>query len=671
MHVTGDRLSHLDALRAAAVLLVLLYHFHVPGFAQGYLGVDLFLLLSGFLMTWTMLRDRSQHGRFRIAAFYARRMRRILPSLLIVIAAVILLGYALLSPHDLHRTVKESLYAMTFVSNIYFFLKSGYFDPAMESRPFLHTWSLSVEEQFYLLFGLLLYLANKGMGFSRLLSIGLAVALPVLVFSAAVSALHPSASVFAVDIERAAFFLLPFRLPLLLGGALVGWWYWHALRDGPGRHKWQPFQAMEWPRLALALAGFMLVSLASLPPVTASLVVLITWLPLLTGGRNLARLGQASPVLWLARISYQVYLVHWPLLVFFRLVFYREPSGLESAGLLFLSIALGWWVWKAADSLSSATRRSFRPLSQMAILLIALLVMQGVAMADRGARWRLPEERLHPSSRQYRDMQDAFCDRVDHGRQIRCVRDPDSKMAVTLLVGDSFTDHLVPGLVRHFPGLGFMALGSNACPPQIGISDQSREGLSRHDWAQPCIQANAELHARLESMLPTRIIMAFRLPAGLDEETASQVDRLLVREAVRLTARLERYGHRVLWISPPPVPGKHMPSCLSAPAWLPDSFVDDRCRFPETALKRAVTFERRFLKALPGKVVATSHVLCPGHEIRGAAACRIRDRNGAPLFRDESHLTPAGSALLVAHLRPDLERFLGIRAASTSLGISP
>lgn len=660
-----DRLPHLDTLRAAAILLVLLHHFHVPGFAQGYLGVDLFLLLSGFLMTWTMLRDRERHGHFRILAFYIRRFRRIVPSLWLSIIGSIFLGYLILSPSDLYRLIKESLYAVGFVSNIYFYTKGGYFDPSANNITLLHTWSLSLEEQFYILFGALLLISNRGMSLGRTLLFAFicATIFPILYLWIRLFGYNYS-FIDGWDFDRAAFFLLPFRLYLFLGGAIAGWWAWKVMRHHSAS-SWPGRTNHEALRLLLAVGVFLLVSMTDPLPALASMAVFLAWLPLLFGGKVLTTLGSQQPwVQFLAKISYQVYLVHWPLLVFFRYLFYRDPEGLEALFLLAMSIWLGWGLWRMADWLTAALHPS-RLTTWMATGMLPIIL--GAAFADRGGHWRIPEERLFASSREFRNMQDAHCQRSNPEEMIRCERLQKLGMVPDFfLVGDSFTDHLVPGLVRLLPDLSFRAIGTNACPPQLGISGHKILELEARFTA--CLKANKELYARLIKLPPTKILLTFRLPPGLDDEKARQVDQILLQEARVLTRWLEGLGHHVLWLAPLPVPGIYVPSCLSAPAWKPNTFLQKRCRFLEKVARRSFEFEKQLVHAMPGRVAASAHIICPGHEELGTQACKLRDEHGQPLFRDESHLTPLGSVYFVNHLLPKLRRFLEGRAAKTPKG---
>src|SRR5215203_4067774 len=148
--------ADIDGLRAVAILPVILFHAGVPGFSGGYVGVDVFLVISGFLITQLLLHDLAT-DRFSIARFYERRIRRIFPALFALLAVVTVLASWLLLPQDLVDYGRSAIATSLFVSNIDFWEHAGYFARAAEETPLLHTWSLAVEEQFYIFFPLFLW----------------------------------------------------------------------------------------------------------------------------------------------------------------------------------------------------------------------------------------------------------------------------------------------------------------------------------------------------------------------------------------------------------------------------------------------------------------------------------------------------------------------------------
>lgn len=145
----------IDGLRAVAVIAVVLFHFGVPGFSGGFVGVDVFFVISGYLITSIIWRQR-EAGRFSFVEFWARRARRILPALFVLLAAVLAVGWFLMAPKDYEELGRSVRYQVMFASNLLFMRQDGYFDAASDLKPLLHTWSLAVEEQFYIVFPLVL-----------------------------------------------------------------------------------------------------------------------------------------------------------------------------------------------------------------------------------------------------------------------------------------------------------------------------------------------------------------------------------------------------------------------------------------------------------------------------------------------------------------------------------
>ena len=157
----------IDGLRAIAVIAVVLFHFGVPGFTGGFVGVDIFFVISGYLIT-SIIWNQRQAGRFSFVDFWARRARRILPALFVMILAVLAVGWFLMAPKDYEELGRSVRYQVMFVSNILFMRQDGYFDVASDLKPLLHTWSLAVEEQFYIVFPLLLTLLSSRLKHWRL-----------------------------------------------------------------------------------------------------------------------------------------------------------------------------------------------------------------------------------------------------------------------------------------------------------------------------------------------------------------------------------------------------------------------------------------------------------------------------------------------------------------------
>jgi peptidoglycan/LPS O-acetylase OafA/YrhL len=322
----------IDGLRAIAVLGVLWYHIDPAVLGGGFVGVDVFFVISGFLITSLIIKDL-ETGSFSIARFYERRIRRILPALFCMIAACCVAAWFILLPDDYLDFAKSAKYAAISLPNLYFLREiRDYFSPGVERFPLLHTWSLGVEEQFYIAFPLLLTLLFRHVGKPR---IRIAVVSVVLIASLVAAVLtvprHP----------EKAFFLLHYRAWELMLGALI---------------------AMAKPRLrsvgmnhALGAAGLVMILLAmvlytantAFPGASAVPPCLGAGLVILTGGDKrviTARLLAWRPLVFIGLISYSVYLWHWPLIVFARYAGMREslPAAALLGAISLVAGALSW-----------------------------------------------------------------------------------------------------------------------------------------------------------------------------------------------------------------------------------------------------------------------------------------------------------------------------------------
>lgn len=363
----------INGLRAIAVLGVMLFHFRIPGFGGGFAGVDIFFVISGFLMTQIIV-GRLEAGRFSLAGFYFDRARRIVPALLVLIAVVLAAGFALLPPEEYRTLGKHAAAAALFVSDIVFYRELGYFDADAIQKWLLHTWSLAVEWQFYLLYPIVLLAAWK-VGRRR------AVQTTVVVLAAASLALclwlsHRDAS--------AAFYLLPPRSWEMLGGGLVALYPLPAALRRAGK-------ALAITGLLGAVAALLTMREAGWPGWATLLPVVATMAVIAAGRIRLWPLGLA-PVAALGTISYSVYLWHWPIVVALDLVERYESLGWRIAGLI-AAVALGALsYWAIERTTRDLGRRSTLPASpfhprwrEHAVLLAATALVVAPAVAA----WRL------------------------------------------------------------------------------------------------------------------------------------------------------------------------------------------------------------------------------------------------------------------------------------------
>lgn len=330
--------SEIDGLRAVAILPVVFYHAGLAAFSGGFVGVDVFFVISGYLITSIILAER-RAGRFSLLNFYARRVRRIFPALFVMMAAIYPIAFALMGPFEMAEFTGSVTAATVFLANAFFYDISGYFATAAETKPLLHTWSLAVEEQFYLVFPALVLLTWR-MGARRQVAILAALALTSLALA-------------QWDISQGkadrAFFMLQTRLWELMAGALAAFWLasprGQALRTGG--------QVRHGALVGLALILFSVIAydgdtafpgLAAVPPVLGAVLVVLFATPQSLAGRLLS----LRPVVFVGLVSYSLYLWHVPLLVLTRIATGHDDLALM-LGVCVLAFGIACLSWRYVE----------------------------------------------------------------------------------------------------------------------------------------------------------------------------------------------------------------------------------------------------------------------------------------------------------------------------------
>ncbi|MEZ4503806.1 MAG: acyltransferase family protein [Dehalococcoidia bacterium] len=324
--------AEIDGLRALAVIPVVLFHAGVDGFSGGFVGVDVFFVISGFLITSIIVREGAE-GRFSLIGFWERRARRILPPMFVVIAFSLLVGFFLLTPEDLDRLGRAVAAQSVFSSNILFWQEQGYFGPTAGELPLLHLWSLAVEEQFYLLFPVAFVAVGRWLPRLRWALVAGGVMASFLVSLWATEA-YP----------KAAFFLMPPRAWELGAGALLAMWVSSGRYAVPHR---LAAEAASGLGVGLIAYGVFTIDEATPFPGTAAIApVLGATAVIWANSGQTTRVGtwlSWRPLVFTGLISYALYLWHWPLLVFAAYPSGGMPDALHpllTAGVIALSVGL-------------------------------------------------------------------------------------------------------------------------------------------------------------------------------------------------------------------------------------------------------------------------------------------------------------------------------------------
>lgn len=616
--------ADIDGLRALAILPVVLFHAGIPGSSGGYVGVDVFFVISGFLIT-SIIRDEIDEGRFSVLRFYERRARRILPALFVVLLCCVPLAGWIFYPDQFLAFSRSLIAASLFVSSHFFRSETGYFDLDSEQKPLLHTWSLSVEEIFYIVFPLLLILI-KGATRAGQAKILLAIALLSLIASSIALAQDPR--------SPSAFFLPYSRAWELLLGAILALGVLPVLTP---RYR-EAASALGMGMILLAVFGYSeetrFPGVAALLPCVGAALILHAGA---SGDSVVGRVLSLPALVWIGTISYSLYLWHWPLLVFAHV----ELGGPVPLWLAVLLLGVAF----VLAALSSAYierpfrgRRALLTRAQVFIcsgLGIAFLVAIGVAgVRSDGWAGRFPaavanilfaEEDHDPRQRECLSTK-AVGRLCQYGR---ADREPE-----TALWGDSHAAMyavMLGELAASHQG-ALAAYTMPACPPLSGWA------LRNQHWRETCLASQAKaLQALQESSRIRTVILGAHWVAYPMAQTESGF-------ASALTATIEALqsaGKQVVLIYPVPELGQEVPRTMADALRAGESL--DALSKPMAEYRRefaaTLTVLDRVAEQTAASVVRPSDLLCEGDD------CFFY-RDGIVYFYDDIHLSLMGAEQL-------------------------
>lgn len=637
----------IDGLRAFAILPVVLSHAWGGIFSGGYVGVDIFFVISGYLITSTIIKDHGGAG-FSLLAFYERRIRRILPALFAVLLVSLAVGLFLLAPVDYAILGREVFAACLFVSNMLYFRQAGYFDPGGDLKPLLHTWSLAVEEQFYLAFPILLAFLLRRYGMLRsaktmAVLAGLSFALCVACASIAPTFNYFSAATRAWE--------------LLIGAAI-------ALAP-------PNFGTRQRLKEALALLGLALILLpvflydestpfpgiAALPPVLGSCLILAAAQHTRIGGWL-----SIPPLRAIGLISYSLYLWHWPVLVFWRFAKLDTLTSLDcvlAVVVSFVAAALSYrFVERPFRDRKRIKRRGIFLFGVIGSLALALLGA-GLSVSGGLAFRTLPNPLIAAAERDAAAFQADPCLRrgaepADPGL---CVLGaPDARLPVTAaLWGDSHAAQLVPAVdsVGRQLGVRIDRFTKAGCPPMT-----ADRFWPPNDFLGACPAFNDAVMGRIAATPTLRtLIVALRWDAIASggtlassqgsPNTAEATQQLLVRHLLRVADMMRRRGGHLILISQIPIPPFDPMVCAREAAFRSGRL--NACRnFDSGALDRMEQeVDRTMIEPLraAGITIIDAHdLLCANRRCAAMSGDRL-------LYFDPNHLSPQGASLFEAPLR--------------------
>jgi peptidoglycan/LPS O-acetylase OafA/YrhL len=621
--------SEIDGLRAVAVIPVILFHAGFEFVSGGFVGVDVFFVISGYLITSILLNDLTS-GSFSLLAFYERRARRILPALFFVCFCCMPFAFVWMLPSQLEDFSKSLVAVVLFVSNVLFWREEGYFSAAAELKPLLHTWSLAVEEQFYLLFPVFLFLLWR-FGLRLISSIIAIFAVLSLSLSEYASIHHPSAN----------FYLAPSRAWELLIGAICAF----ILHD-----------KKQWSSNFLSALGLVMIlvsvflfddetpfpSLYTLVPVLgAALIVLFA-----RQGTWTAQLLSLRLPVFIGLISYSAYLWHQPLFAFARLRNLSEPGPALMAGLVVGTFLLAFLTWRFVErpfrtkgSRLAFSRRTILSGSLGISCLIIIIGLSGEA-AD-GLGWRSNGEVT------FRELEERVA--INHGLNSHCEEkfnaSPNCYTSVLpeiLLWGDSFAMHLSQGILASGENLAIQQHTKSGCSPVLGIATMRTDQGA--DWAPGCLDFNRQVMAWLERNETVKIvILASPFSQLLDARILTETGEVIASPTIDTVAKenfstvdaIRRTGARVVIVSPTPFSGYDTGQCLMRSVFFKAD--ESSCDF--------VLGAKTQVDDLLREVESNVAVYWLQDDICTNGLCDVM-QEGIFIFRDEGHLSKEGSSFL-------------------------
>jgi peptidoglycan/LPS O-acetylase OafA/YrhL len=619
----------IDWLRAIAVLAVVAFHFEAPGVFGGFVGVDIFFVISGYLITG-IIQSEIQSGTFSFARFYERRVRRLLPALYAMVALTAIPSFQYLLTSERQEFFGSVAAVVTFTSNFFFWFQTGYFDHAAVEKPLLHTWSLAVEEQFYLALPLALWMLLR---FAR----GSRMATPLGLGAMALASFALSIWLMSTERSSNAFFMSPPRVWEFLLGGLVASPAFPVLRSALAQ---QITRAV-----ALTLIGISIYSLrpgpgfpgtnALLPCIGAAMYI---WSNVPTQARS--RFSHHDVVRFFGQISYSLYLWHWPLFAFAR---FSKSSlvldPLDKIALFALTVAISYLSWRFVEQpfrsrlLAPMCGAAFRVacISTAALLAgsaVGIVLSQTRSDTDRAAH-QLESYSTYDFKSLYR-YGSCFAPAGDAFNDV-CLALAPGKRNV-LLWGDSLAAHYFHGLseVVDSQTVNILQATQVACMPTLNAAAQENAS---------CRSLASQMNVFIPGRKPDLVILS---ADWLEYAASSRFDGMIV-DISQTIAKINATGVAVVLLGP----------AVQFKSRLPLIMMRARQRHVEPLSEDFVrpevfALDQRMKAALPAhgsfSYISVVDTICPARQ------CPLAIDGGVPLAWDHAHLTAEGSAYVMRRL---------------------
>lgn len=654
----GHRLSYrtdIQGLRAVAILLVVAAHAKITGFSGGFVGVDVFFVLSGYLITGLLTQEFAETGSIRFADFYARRFLRLLPALLTMLAFSCAGAAIILLPGAQDAQASAAAAASVWASNFYFaFSNIDYFAPSAESNIFLHTWSLGVEEQFYLVWPTLLLIicalsgSSRGQQLTRVKT-GMILIAAISLFSCITSTPHS---------PELAFYMMPWRAWQFALGALV-----MLHRDANGRiansgshpvtrHSGKS-ALLGWLGLAMIVGSGILFrpnfaypgAWALVPSLGAAGVLALGSTRQMKSG--VGALLSWSPLQYLGRVSYSWYLWHWPVLLLGAKLL--DPGHLENRVLLVMaSLAIAELSYRLIESPIRRNRKLRERPAATVFFAVALMVVAAtfsIRWSNAVASWlSQPEQKHYASTKQDAPSIYGFgCDDWYHSAEVKfCQFGNERAKHTAIMIGDSIGLQWFPAVATVFdnPEWRLLVVTKSSCPIVDEPYFYARIGREYTE----CSKWRNDALSQIQKIKPDVLIMGTSTsPTFSSQQWKEGTERVL--------AQVSPFAGHVYILRATPVLPFNGPDCLSGRSWRPRQlFFDSSCTASASNARSDEIFSALSLAARSFKnasMLDMNDSVCPGH------LCSA-EQGKLVVFRDSQHMTASFAESLSPQLKNQL-----------------
>lgn len=652
--------ADIDGLRTIAVLGVILFHMSLSFIPGGFVGVDVFFVISGFLITG-LIKDSIERGRFSFASFYIRRVRRLIPAAACTIIVSFIISVLLFSNEPLKSSAASSIAALFSASNIWFWLESGYFDSSALTKPLLHTWTLSVEEQFYFVWPVALVF---------LLSARSRFVAPLVLFTAGCVSLYFAWAWIRLD-PTSPFFLMPFRIYEFAIGALITW----APRNGLKNLLNEAFLV-----IGLAIVGWCMLTYTEntpFPSYYALLPCLGTAMIIYSGEAKFTGLLLRNPVMtWIGERSYSLYLTHWPAIVFYTYYVFSQPTALDLVIIGLITLITAQLQYKFVEvpfrlrhaAVSSFSNRRFAVyLAPPACLLVSVGAM---AYMQDGWKWRIASSGKSDSpvtqsiDLRRNEWQTSLISTYTNAQDVGS-REANAKTA--LIIGDSHAAH-IRGAFDYIGKKYNIRVGLwyyVGCNPLFGTThifaapDPREEGCKLQNIAwENHLKTNRYNYIIISSRWawtvepseygPYKVPQQYIVDVANPIKTLEESRKVFAQSLDKTVKAALNASERVIVFAQSPNIGKSLDGCDNIPRFIiSEQQVIERCK---TIDKSLIVQRQQFTNSVVRSVALQSDRVYA--VIPTELFCKDSEPNcttsydGYRLFQDETHLTIEGAKYL-------------------------